>query len=153
MIEINIDEAPVLALLDRLTVKGSDMSGAFMAIAGVMLDAVEENFEQEGRPPWPQNEKNGKKLADSTIAQREKKGHWPGKVLQVSGQLAASVTASYGPFAAIVGTNKIYAAIHQFGGQAGRGHKVTIPARPFLRLGEDDVEDVLAIINRYLLAP
>ena len=25
-----------------------------------------------------------------------------------------------------------YAAIHQFGGQAGRGHKVNIPARPFL---------------------
>ncbi|MCX7258022.1 MAG: phage virion morphogenesis protein [Polaromonas sp.] len=27
-----------------------------------------------------------------------------------------------------------YAAIHQFGGQAGRGRKVTIPARPFLPL-------------------
>lgn len=30
-----------------------------------------------------------------------------------------------------------YAAIHQFGGQAGRGHKVTIPARPFLPIRSD----------------
>lgn len=26
----------------------------------------------------------------------------------------------------------VYAAIQQYGGQAGRGHKVTIPLRPFL---------------------
>ena len=31
-----------------------------------------------------------------------------------------------------VGTNLEYAAIHQFGGRAGRGHKVNIPARAFL---------------------
>lgn len=33
-----------------------------------------------------------------------------------------------------------YAAIHQFGGQAGRGRKVTIPARPYMdtELQEDD---------------
>ncbi len=31
-----------------------------------------------------------------------------------------------------LGSSAIYAAIHQFGGKAGRGKKVTIPARPFL---------------------
>lgn len=30
------------------------------------------------------------------------------------------------------GSNKPYAAIHHLGGQAGRGKKVTIPARPYL---------------------
>lgn len=30
-----------------------------------------------------------------------------------------------------------YAAIQQFGGQAGRGHKVTIPARPFMPVKAD----------------
>lgn len=30
-----------------------------------------------------------------------------------------------------VGSDRPYAAIHQFGGKTGRGHKVTIPARPF----------------------
>ena len=31
-----------------------------------------------------------------------------------------------------VGNSMIYSAIHQFGGQAGRGKKTNIPARPFL---------------------
>ncbi len=35
-----------------------------------------------------------------------------------------------------VGSNLEYAAIHQFGGKAGRNHKVSIPARPFLPINE-----------------
>ena len=48
------------------------------------------------------------------------------------------------------------AAIHQFGGQAGRGKKVTIPARPFLPIKQNgemysaDQAMVLATINSYL---
>lgn len=38
-----------------------------------------------------------------------------------------------------VGSGKEYAAIHQLGGEAGRGRKVHIPARPFLPFtGEPD---------------
>ena len=33
-----------------------------------------------------------------------------------------------------IGSNLEYAAIHQFGGRAGRNRKVTIPARPYLPL-------------------
>lgn len=36
-----------------------------------------------------------------------------------------------------VGATPLYAAIQQFGGQAGRNHKVTIPARPFLPVKPD----------------
>ena len=52
-----------------------------------------------------------------------------------SGILAASVTSDFGADFALIaagGAASDYAAIQQFGGQAGRGHKVTIPARPFL---------------------
>jgi len=31
-----------------------------------------------------------------------------------------------------IGTNVVYARIHEFGGRAGRGRKVKIPKRPFL---------------------
>lgn len=44
----------------------------------------------------------------------------------------------------IVGVAPPWAAIHQFGGQAGRGHKVNIPARPFLGIS---AEDRAAIVN------
>jgi phage gpG-like protein len=31
-----------------------------------------------------------------------------------------------------VGTDKVYARIHEFGGKTGRGHRVNITARPYL---------------------
>ena len=51
-----------------------------------------------------------------------------------------------------------YAAIQQFGGKAGRGHKVTIPARPFLPIRQDgtlyptEQAAILATLNDYLTA-
>ena len=55
-----------------------------------------------------------------------------------------------------VGSNLEYAAIHQFGGRAGRGHKVNIPARPFLPINERDEispsleRQINAVLNRFL---
>jgi phage virion morphogenesis protein len=56
----------------------------------------------------------------------------------------------------IVSNTMLYAAIHQFGGKAGRGLKVTIPARPYLpirsdgTLYPDDQVEILKAINQYL---
>ncbi|MDK4653337.1 phage virion morphogenesis protein, partial [Kingella kingae] len=61
-----------------------------------------------------------------------KETHHGGKKLQLSGQLAASLTTQSGNDFARIGSNKPYAAIHHIGGQAGRGRKVHIPARPYL---------------------
>ena len=60
-------------------------------------------------------------------------------VLQVStAGLAASVRTEHSDSTATIGAgagkSAAYAAIQQFGGQAGRGKKVTIPARPYLPL-------------------
>ena len=61
-----------------------------------------------------------------------------------------------------IGTNRFAdkipggATIHQFGGQAGRGKKTTIPARPFLPIKQNgemysaDQTMVVATINGYL---
>lgn len=58
------------------------------------------------------------------------------------GELLASITSYYDESLAIVGTNKVYAAIHQFGGKAGRGKKVEISNRPYLKLGEEEISDI-----------
>jgi phage virion morphogenesis protein len=39
-----------------------------------------------------------------------------------------------------VGSSMAYAAIHQFGGKTGKGHRTTIPARPYLGLSERQKE-------------
>lgn len=49
-----------------------------------------------------------------------------------------------------IGSNVVYAAIHQFGGVAGRGHGVTLPARPFMPTRVDQIDDLDTIMNRFL---
>jgi len=66
------------------------------------------------------------------------------------GDLAASITSKYDDNSAVVGTNKVYAAIHQFGGDAGRNKKVKIPARPYLKLTEKDFEEINYTIIKFL---
>ena len=61
------------------------------------------------------------------------------------------ITIQYNNETAIIGSNKVYAAIHQLGGQAGKNQKVTIPARPYLQLSDDDYQYILRTINNYLI--
>ena len=101
-------------------------------IAAELLSLTEDNFENEswGNEPW-----------QST--------HRGGKILQLSGQLAASIHTLATTQTAQIGTNKIYAAIHHIGGEIhaqnapylmiplgngrfARKQSVTIPARPYL---------------------
>lgn len=60
-----------------------------------------------------------------------------GQVLhRQTGALVGSVAIqkfSGGSIGGRVGPNKVYAAIHEFGGMAGRGHSVTIPPRPYMQ--------------------
>jgi phage virion morphogenesis protein len=143
-IEIKIEDAELQKVISKLISKTRNLRPLMKNIAGIMMDSVEENFEKEGRPEkWTP-------LAKPTIKQRTKKGYWPGKILQMRGELAASITSKYDDNSAVVGTNKIYAAIHQFGGNAGRNKKVKILARPYLKLG--DKENILIIkeVQNYL---
>lgn len=111
-------------LASRLTHPNKLMAG----VAAELLSIAEGNFERESSDgaKW-------ESLSDVTIARREKKGHWPGKKLQVSaGGLAPSVKPFSSTHEAGISASKIYAAIQQLGGKAGRGKKVTIPARPYI---------------------
>jgi len=130
--------------LQKLVSKTENLRPLMKNIAGIMMDSVEENFEKEGRPEKWQG------IAKSTIKQRTKKGYWPGRILQVRGELAASITSKYDENSALVGTNKVYAAIHQFGGDAGRNKKVEIPVRPYLKLGETEKTEIIHEIQNYL---
>ncbi|MBF0175368.1 MAG: phage virion morphogenesis protein [Magnetococcales bacterium] len=146
--EIKIDDGSVLALLNALHAQGANLRPAMRQVAGVLADEAEQAFARETSPegkPWPG-------LAESTEKQREKEGKWPGPILQVLGRLAGSVQQEYGPDHASVGTNVIYARIHQLGGEAGRGHKVYIPPRPFLGLSPSGQGEILDILQRHLMS-
>lgn len=120
-------------------------------VSGILLDAVEENFEQEGRPPWAP-------LSPATL----KKRGAGAKILQDSGQLAGSLEPGYDDASAWVGTNDVKATTHHFGarkgqyGESARGTPLPfgdIPARPFMELKEDGEMDILDAFQRHLFAP
>ena len=126
MIEIKVDASDLERKL-RGVVLGLQQPAELMAdLSEVMYNEVIKNFEMQGRPSW-------KKLSPVTLA--KKKGN---RKLQEGGDrsedLIGSFEARVEGNSAIVSNAVTYAAIHNFGGKAGRGLKVDIPARPFMTI-------------------
>lgn len=143
-IEIKIDNKEVLTRLQGLASRGENLRPLMKNIAGIMATATEDNFKDEGRPDkWVD-------LSETTKKQRQKIGKYPGQILQVSGQLASSVSTAYDNNSAVIGSNLAYAAIQQLGGQTGKNKKITIPARPYLKLTDDNFEEILAETENFL---
>lgn len=167
MIEIKIDSANVVSALTRLEKAAVNASPVMAAIAGVMHDAVMENFEREGRPKWLG-------LKPATLEQKRKLGYSDKPLIRRGGgqSLYSSITVQSDASSATVGTNIKYAAIHQFGGQT-RPHVILprnkralafggrvvkkvnhpgsrIPARPFLALAHEDEEKIVGKVSAYL---
>lgn len=151
---IEVRDQDVLDLLNRLQTRLTDMTPVMADLAQAMASETERNFAAQAGPggAWP-------KLSESTIAMRLKAGTWPGRILQVTGGLAASVYTQHGPLEARIGAAKVYAAMHQFGGVTSAKSRIpgkTIPARPFLpispdgKLQNDANQTVLEILNAYL---
>ncbi len=148
---IDVDNAQVLQSLEKLAAANADFTPLMREVAGLLFDAVEENFAQQGRPRW-------QPLKASTVAKRGSSQ----PILQVSGQLAASLSQDHDATSAVVGTNKEYAATHQFGAAKGSfAQKPTksgasinipwgdIPARPFLALTEEDHAQLVELAIDY----
>ena len=143
-LQLNVDNKAVTEALLELAKRGENLRPLMKAIAGIFASSTEENFKNEGRPDkWTD-------LSDVTKKSREKINKWPGQILTVEGQLVSSVTTQYDDDSAVIGSNKDYARIHQLGGDAGRGKKVKIPARPYLHLTDDDFDEILHETKKYL---
>lgn len=117
--------------LSQIAKKAQNRTSLMRSIAGTIESAVLQNFDQGGRPKW--------------LGLKYRKG----TPLVDTENLMGSITSRYNNDSAEVGTNEPYAAIHQFGGMAGRGRKVKIEARPFLVLTQQDKDDILEDAQEY----
>ncbi|MBU9377375.1 phage virion morphogenesis protein [Burkholderia multivorans] len=124
IVEIEIDDSRYAATMARVRALMQDASPVTALIAGLMADSVEENFAQQGRPKWLG-------LSPKTLKRRREEAG-TGKILQRSGRLASSITPAHDAKTARVGTNVVYAAIHQFGGTIQRH-----PMSGYVRLRKD----------------
>jgi phage virion morphogenesis protein len=141
-IEVKVEDKEVKLLLAGIQSRLGYLTPVMKIIGQTVRTSVVRNFEKEGRPEkW-------EPLAKSTLKQK-----LSNKILREKGffgGLQGSISARAEKDRAVVGTNKIYAAIHQFGGKAGRGLKVTIPARPFLMVQNEDWSEIRAALSDYI---
>jgi|GEM_PF-1180322 len=137
----------------RLLVKVLDGKQKLMAaIAAELLAQTERNFRTEaqgGGDKWPA-------LAPATQKQRARKGHGAAHPMLKGRQphLIRSLVAGFSEEQASLGTHTVYAAIHQLGGKAGKGHQVTIPPRPYLPLkanGKQLTDPMQRAVNKLLI--
>lgn len=158
MIDLKLDDKNLQRGLSLLLERSRNPSQAMRAIAATMLSAVEMNFRQEGRPKW-------KPMSALT---RQSRGVGAKLLQRSAGGLAASIAMGSNTNQAWVGSNKPYAAFHQFGTKpytikakngkalkfAGKFRKQVkhpgLPARPFLQLTSVDKQDILDVIAHHL---
>ena len=81
-----------------------------------------------------------------TSGQDRRPGH---TILHMDGHLRDSIAGRATAQEAVVGSNLIYAAIHQLGGDTSKGHPA-IPARPYLGLSTDDRGELTTALTDYL---
>ena len=153
---LTIDDAEVSGALDGLLAALGDLTPVFKNIGEHVQATTIDRFAEQKSPegvPW-------KPLLPIYAA--TKKG--PG-ILRETGQMA-QIVYQVAEDMLQVGTNAIYAAVHQFGatirpkekkalafmlgGQQVIVSKVEIPARPFLGLTADDQLEISGLVEDYL---
>lgn len=167
MAEINIkmDGADaVREMLQGIAARMSNMSPIMRAIGDRVVEQTKRRFEAGGPAPDGTPWKTPKTPNRKRI-----------RTLTVSGHLRDSIRYQLlGNNAVAIGTNRVYAAIHQLGGKTaahiirprkgkalfwpGARHPVAsvkhpgsvIPARPFLGLSEANSNEILGIISEYI---
>jgi phage virion morphogenesis protein len=148
------DEA--LASLGHIVQRMDNAQPLYDQIGAALVVSTQNRFETESDPdgnPWPQ----------SLRVRLE-----GGKTLTDSARLKNSITHEASNTGVDIGTNLIYAAVHQFGAvikaktesglrfrAAGNGDyvnvsQVTIPQRAFLGIDEDDQAEIFAITADYI---
>jgi phage virion morphogenesis protein len=147
-ISIKLLDEGFVAGLDHLAAAGANTEPLMRAIGVGLVDVTQRRFEN-GLDP------EGKRWAGLNPAYAAvKRGPSILRGAAMQGGLMSTITFTADRFTVRVGSNRVYAAIHQFGGtivpKKGRflvfrlgtrvihARKVTIPARPYLGFGAED---------------
>lgn len=150
-ITIDLDDAALQATLSKLAASVADPSPALAEIGEHLLTTTKARFGLNVKrapdgTPWARN-------TETTIARKGRDNP-----LYQSGMLQGQMRwqLADGGRAVEVGSNRIYAAVQQFGNPDNRfyntpkGRPAPIPARPFLGVSADDREAIADILADYL---
>ncbi|WP_072670534.1 phage virion morphogenesis protein [Vibrio injensis] len=133
-VRVQYDDSQWQAALDALARAGADLSRPLNEVGEYLVSETLERF-KVGKGP------------DGTAWKAVQRGGVP---LVDRGHLRDSITYAQRPGEVMVGSGMVYAAIHHFGGKAGRGRRVSIDARPFLGVNSQDTAEIGQIFTDHL---
>lgn len=146
-IQITVDAKEVEQLLNHLLKRVEDLSPVMASIAGNLSDVIEQNFETEGERL---GEKWQKLDTKSKTRKKKKAENTDDMILQNEGDLITSFVPGNTKTEAFIATDSPYSAIHNFGGDTGRNHSVTMPQREFAVLTDDDISEIYKTVFNFL---
>jgi len=137
-LKYSVDMAKPLAMLKRL--EDFNARAMFDDIGGYLNTETDKRF-KEGKDPDGNLWEVSQRAADEG-----------GNTLIDFGHLRDSIThVTFIDGSGLdQGTNLIYAGIHQIGGKAGRNQSVTLPARPFIGINDDDAAEIDNIVEDHI---
>lgn len=138
MIKITLDDTHAQQQLSGIIKQLKHPRNLYGVLGETLKKIHDARFDKEVDPkgrPW-------KPLATTTLARKAKKRKSP-KILRQDGYLSTTTAYNYDDKKVEFGSGVRYARLHQFGGRAGRGRKVTIPARPWLGASLQDEQLLL----------
>lgn len=169
MLRISVDDHEVLARLGQLIRRGKNPSPVLQGIGEALAESTQQRFQTSTGPEgrrWAGNSDSVlRRILHSTKGNFTKKGGLSAKgsrrlagkkPLVDTGVLADTIHYQVAGSSVSIGTNRFAgemengAAVHQFGGLAGRGRNVKIPARPFLGFSASDRSTTLDLLARFL---
>lgn len=149
-VELNTNIKDIQQVLTNLSKSCKSLKPLMRRINHIIETDIDDNFETEGQNAG----KRWSGWSDNWKIARTKMGRGQGKILQLEGELRESITSEAGDSYGIVGTDKEYAAIHNFGGEVrkrGSNGKFNMEARTFMlwtgNLKKKIIEEIKNYIN------
>ena len=124
--------------LGKAAHKLGDTQALMESVGDALVSGTLKRSQDEEDPTgkkWPKSKRAAKK---------------DGQTLTDTALLRRSVDYAATSDKVMVGSNLPYARIHQKGGKTGKGHKVDMPARPYLGVSEEDMDEVRETVADFL---
>ena len=153
-VELEFDNSQVLAAVRGALDELADPRPLLLDIGEALVNSTRDRFIAQRGP-------DGQTWKTLSPRYLQTKSPNPGKILQRRGDLVRQIFPQVEGATLLVGTDRVYGAVHQFGalkgafGKTRRGAPIPwgdIPARPFLGISDDDAAEIIAIARDHLQA-
>lgn len=153
-VELEFDNAAVLSAIRGALAELTDPRPMLLDIGEALVNSTRDRFSAQRGP-------DGQTWKTLSPRYLQTKSPNPGKILQRRGDLVRQIFPQVEGATLLVGTDRVYGAVHQFGalkgafGKTRRGAPIPwgdIPARPFLGISDDDAAEIIAIARDHLQA-